>query len=30
MNRIWLMLSFPRFEGDPERTAWAQALGLLS
>jgi PAS domain S-box-containing protein len=30
MNRIWLMLSFPRFEGDPEKTRHAQLLHVVS
>lgn len=30
MNRIWLMLSFPRFEDDPEKTRHAQLLHVVS
>lgn len=30
MNRIWLMLSLPRFEGDPEKTRHAQLLHVVS
>jgi hypothetical protein len=30
MKRIWLMLSLPRFEGDPEKTRHAQLLHVVS
>src|SRR5512145_1163234 len=30
MNRIWLMLSLPRFDGDPEKTRHAQLLHVVS
>ena len=30
MNRLWLMLSLPRFDDDPEKTRHAQLLHVVS